>query len=729
MKLFSKIISKQEYIAGIVLKEEEGAIFYLAVSSDTGKCEKIDSERFKYTNSWERLVQDIDEALFKLENRNNSKVVKSIFFLYSHLVEIKNNNVKDQYLRKLKEVIAENQLTPLGFIEHHQAISAYLAEKEQAPLTAILVEIDKPEVSVFVYKGGELKFVTQVAKTQALASDIAEAFSQIPKETILPSRLILYNSSDLEQESTQILNYRFPEEQFIQLPKVEVLTAEEIDTALIKAFETEFSSEGQNAKIAQFTADVATTPTLNDSEDNLGFVIGEDLRESAVPPQEQSVVTDKTEDDYIGNDAEEEVERAESPAVDTEKLSSNESSTDSILEQDYPKSLDTDMPDKFNLKKLNSYFVWLLAHFKKRMTFLFGLGAIIAVFVGALFFFHKATLTIFFESTPVEEELVLTNEPKITAVEADLSDKVTVATTGTDEIGESSAGEVTIYNAQTSEKTFPKGTTLTAQGKEYLLNEEVKVASASTQLTSGGDLLTVTGKKKTKITASQIGPEYNLDKDTKMVIDAAPVNNYYAMTETAISGGTKKKVRTVSETDLEKAIAAVEKKIKEKSIESEESDKERKTIAQLASLDTQKETYSAEVGEEAQSLTVEIAATVASFAYSEEEMKQLLVEKLKETVPEGYTIRPQDINYKIVSATNEDETVLTLEVRAKPIYSVDSSKVAMALRGKKEVKVGRILKDQFDAQGYELKIHSQLPFIKLMMPFFSRNIEIKTKSL
>ena len=60
---FSKKEQKEFYL-GIFLKEDQGVL--MTFLKESGKLELVDREKFTYTNGWENLTDDVDEALYKL---------------------------------------------------------------------------------------------------------------------------------------------------------------------------------------------------------------------------------------------------------------------------------------------------------------------------------------------------------------------------------------------------------------------------------------------------------------------------------------------------------------------------------------------------------------------------------------------------------------------------------------------------------------------------------------
>jgi len=151
---FSKKIQKQSYYLGIFLKEEEGILLVISQSA-TGAIVQ-EREKFNYSNGWENLSNDIDEILYRMEKKFNYQFSKTIFFVYSHLVDDKTGDIKKPYLQKIKDLVKNLEIEAVGYIECYEAVSSLLEEKEEIPLTAVLVELDKSQIGIFVYKGGKL---------------------------------------------------------------------------------------------------------------------------------------------------------------------------------------------------------------------------------------------------------------------------------------------------------------------------------------------------------------------------------------------------------------------------------------------------------------------------------------------------------------------------------------------------------------------------------------------
>ncbi len=264
--IFNKKKNKEKnFYFGLILKEEEGCGIVIEINELTKTVRNIDEKIFKYSNGWEYLVEDVDQVLYDLEQRNNLKLHNIIFFLYSHLVDQNNKQIKKNYSQRIKSIADKLEIKPLGFIEYHEAIATYQSEQDEAPLTSIIVELDKPVVSVFIYKSGELFFSDSVGKTEDIVTDLEAIFTKI-QGTVLPARIILYDSSSLIAESHKISSHKFKDGLFIQLPKVEILREQDVIASLLNSFSNQF-----------FNKNTEQPNNVVQQADIMGFVIGEDI--------------------------------------------------------------------------------------------------------------------------------------------------------------------------------------------------------------------------------------------------------------------------------------------------------------------------------------------------------------------------------------------------------------------------------------------------------------------
>ena len=655
-----------ETYLGLFLKEDSGTA--LVLEEKNGELIILEKQRFNYSNSWENLIEDVDEVLLKLEKQTKKNLNKTIIFVYSHFVDEKTGEIKKPYLTTIKDLFKNLELKPLGYIESYQGVLNHLEGKESSPLTAILVELDRTNFGVFVYKLGTRVFGESLARTDNLIDDLSEVFSKL-KGSLLPSRIILYNTSDLDSKSAEILAHRWSPQMFVNLPRVEIVKEDDLLRNLVKIFYDQIH-QGQS-------------DNKEPVKEVMGFMINSDIQKKQ-PADEQSSV--KKEDQSF-------------------KLNINIKNIISRIGLSGLK-----MPGG---KKITLIVAGLVIGLSLTLTEVY---------------FHKADLTVFLPTKSVEKKVGLDElKVPVATISADFSK--TSSVTGKRDIGEKAKGEVTIHNFDDQEKVFAKATVLQAKGLEFTLDEEVKVASASVLPDNSAKL---PGKSKAKMTASKIGSDSNLAKGQKFSIGSLSINTYFALNEAAFSGGTKKEVKTVSKTDLEdlKTVLLAEAKkdltakIK-KSLKTNE-----KLFESLTEYEFKSQTFSREVGEEASDLNLKAKVTASYYLYDNRELLVLIKKSLSKEIPEGYSVDEEKIAYNITKAKKTgDKIVLEIEVKTNAMKTVAPEKVIMAVTGKRSSQLDKIVKTEFGALGYKLDIKPSWPLIGNFLPLIKKNINLKFSSL
>ena len=191
MKLpfFQKRKIEQGVFFGLFLKESEAIALVLKMHNS--QLTLIDEEKFTYSNGWNNLAEDIDQVILKLEQKVNITIKDTIFFLYSNLIDEKTKEVKKEFFAKIKELVKKLDLKALGYIECYEAVKYILEKKEEIPLSTILIELDQANLSLFIYKRGQIVFVRTITFTGNLIDDLLTCFQEIKGKFVLPSRIVL----------------------------------------------------------------------------------------------------------------------------------------------------------------------------------------------------------------------------------------------------------------------------------------------------------------------------------------------------------------------------------------------------------------------------------------------------------------------------------------------------------------------------------------------------------
>lgn len=666
--LNKKTKSEEKYL-GLLLKEQDGVLMILA--KEEGRLVLQEKINFSYSNGWENLTDDVDENL-SLLTLGKEKISKLIIFVYSHLVDQATKQIQRPILSSIKKMVEELAFSPLGYIEVGEAVASFLQKEENLSLNSILVEIDKTQLSIFVYKNNQIVFKKVVSRTDNFIDDLLTVFKEKGKE-FLPSKIILYNSKDLDEKAEAILSYRWPHEYFLQLPKVAIIKEEEVIKAVIFIFETQLKEEGDFLKEKE-----------EKKEERMGFLIGKDIKEVSLIEKKESFFEKFL---YF---------RFKPPSFRNLSFS-------------FPK-----ISFKFRLPSFSlPFFVFLL---------------LLGGFFVNEWFFHKLTLTLYPETKKLDKEMVLLGSLKkedgfdklpITKKEQELNLSSSKKTTGEKEVGQKAKGEVIIFNSDLdSSYTLPKETVLVSEnGLKFFLEEEVKVASAS------GDASNLKpSTAKGKVVALSIGPEYNLKEDSKFLIEGKS-KNIMAKNETPFSGGTRNKIKTVSKDDLEE----LRKKIKEEAKKNRPIlDKDKKIIFDLTEVELKEEEFSKELGEEAEEVSLKAKVSKKFYLYDENQLKNRVVFFLQKELPSGFKIKKETLKASLLEAKKEEKDTLSLrfKIEGKAVFEVPILTLKKELIFVSKEKMADILKDKYKIGRYDFRLSPGLLIFE-KTPLFDKNIEVK----
>lgn len=719
--MFKKKDNPREYYFGLFLRSDSAVGFIFEMIE--GKASLVAKEMKKFTNGWESVIDDIDELLAILESETGIHVTQSIYFVYSYFIDQATGEIREPYKKVIKSISKELELKPLGYIECHEAVKSMLEKKDSSPLNGILVELDTSHASLYIFKGGKMIHNDQIPRTDSLVDDLMEMFNKKKDHYLLPSRVTVYGSSKLTTESELIKEHSWPEDLFIQSPRVVTIKSEELLTGLGQTFMSQMEQENTVAAVEKEEetdplADLppeeeekpepkakhsrkkeASSTVVHDDQsdpdeaDKMGFLIGGDVTDdpNILPPATSTAAAAVPFSNPLAG------------------LSMPSFSMPSI-------SLPTTGAKGFVI-----------------------IGAVLAI-VGAAgaveYFFHSARISIALPSESVSDSYNL--EAPINSsigsrlavakktVELELTDKV--ATSGKREVGEKAKGTVVINNFEDRPLTFSAGTKLTINSLEFTLDSDVTIASASAR---GNTVEAQT--KEASVTAAAIGEDYNIAAEKTLSVAGAP-SRTTAVSKGAFSGGKKEELRTVATKDIDSLEDRVLKKGKEgsnaeisRNLKSNE-----KLIENLTEVVVDSSEYSGEVGEEADEVSITAKVNIEYYVYDEEQLQKELVSKLGKEVPQGFKIEQGKVSYKLQEANkNEDEDGVTLEIRsdAKAVKQVEQDRIIKRITGKTVNAAKQIIQDEFDAESVEVdKNASPLLVFNSMLPFHTKKIEVEFTS-
>lgn len=717
--LFSpKKTQKKEYYAAVSLREKDGELRILEIDENRHIVRALVRKSFGYTNGWVNIVEDIDEVLYLCERETGFEARSILFILYSHLVDQETKSIKKVYYDCIKETVKQLDLRTVGYMEYHEAVSRYYADQEKFPLHSLIVEVDHPSIMTFLYQDGQLVGSEIIQRSNQCAADLEVSLQKLCLEAILPTRIILYESPSLVSDSTPIVSHEWPEELFPQQPTIDVLKPSELENALIhgiswQLFATDTASQAPSRE---------STPVLPPQQEI--YPPDEDVVVVADKPVQEVAPHDTIEQDTdlgaLGfvHDGEVRDSSAVSSREDFPRLSERGAGLLSGL---------SGMLSKFSLPQIT---IPTSMTGNKRI----GIIAIASILLigggvfGLLYGLHKAKLTLVYALPVVKETVRLDSPLPVKKAEKEVSAHVSIVTTGSKEVGEKAKGTVTIYNTEEKVQTFTKGTTIRSGSQEFLLDRDVKVASASEQLTSGGDVLTVTGKESSTATAKDIGEEYNVKKDTKFSIGSQSQSSVFAVATNAFSGGSKKKVQAASKEDVAKLRSEADKQLKAELGKALQSDESTGIVDSLTDLSAGKEKFSTDLDKEAKSIDLTKTATATYYTYDKVETKAIVLTALQKSLGSKYDVAKSKVSFKIASAELDGDTVTAdLDTSLSPVPVLDIEKVKTDIRGKSLDALDEYVRTNLKASEITLRPVHSLLFLNDRVPFFAKNIEIEVE--
>jgi hypothetical protein len=495
--------------------------------------------------------------------------------------------------------------------------------------------------------------------------DILSILKDRKDDFLIPTRLIIYNSKEIEYYLLLRLHYQWSENIFSQTPKVEILKEEELFKSLI------FILNQQLINGEPYTEE------FYEKDERMGFVIGKDIID---------IKKETKKDNYEERLTEKKVNFFQRISIFiSEKL---------IKISQLIKGLE----EFLNNKTLN------------KLGFLFALVLILILLFVNEYFFHKAKIIVYLPTKKVSQVVDLDLDYFISTFSSSLKEQKTV--TGVKTIGEKATGEVVVYNTNLNkEKVIKKGTEVESNGLKFVFNEVIIVASAESA--------TLPGKATAKLIASQIGEEYNISKGKKFNID----DTSYAESINDFKGGSKKQIKVISQKDIDE----LENLILEKgqTVKNPKIDNKKISLINLRKINIEKKEIEGEIGEEADSVSYKATLAITDFYVSKDQLINRLIVKLKDNISDDFQIDKNGIIYKIKDYQLKQKKInLKIDSKVNFIKSFNTGNLLKEIRGKTKVSLDKILKKKYKALGDELVVKSFLPLFDSFLPIFKKNIEI-----
>lgn len=332
--------------------------------------------------------------------------------------------------------------------------------------------------------------------------------------------------------------------------------------------------------------------------------------------------------------------------------------------------------------------------------------------------FAKNTITVYVTPETISETVDLAmktsaNAPDIKSgvfplekIEVNLEVEGTRQVTGEKMVGEKAVGTVTIFNRTNEDVQFPSGTKLISEGEkslEFFLRESVTVEAKTVDLDSAVDRL---GESQVEVIAGDIGPDYNLPKNSLFVIEGKSENDYIARAHDDITGGSNRKVSAVSPDDISGLRSLLEEELSQKA--TEELEKKVGSGMKLINNDpvVKVENYSTnrKEGEEAQQLNGTISGIAYLLVYNETRLEEAALSYIREIAGDDLSLISNTVDVRFdKEIEEEDEVKGKLIVEAKLFPNIDLKEISRKLVKSNKNQVNKIIREYPRIYRFEVK--------------------------
>lgn len=685
--LLSKDANKKEYFWSLVIEPNwiQAGIWTIT----DGKAEVVATSPPSAWESDEELVSSADTALSTIVSNlpeDADEPSKTVFGVSSNWV--KDGEIKKEFLAKLKKLCSELSLQPTGFVTLPEAISHFVKTEEGSPLSAVLVGITNENLEVSVFRLGRLVGTSHVARSVSVFDDVIEGLTRFASDDNLPSRFILYDGKEgeLEDARQSLLSSQWDELEkikFLHTPKVELFNPEKkvIAVSLGGASEMggvtgvagEEEEETKQEDLNKEEVENVQVPTSGISAQDVGFVVGEDIKDAKVTPNEEGP-QEKRED----------VVHAQ-PQPDSQQVS----------QESHPQSFKMGGITNFFSKlkiSVTAFFAGKKLPEAGSRTFLFGGIFFVVVLVGlflAWWFLPKATVTIYVSPKKLDEKVSFTVDSSASSVDfvkktlpgktikTFVSGDKTKSTSGTKTVGERAKGTVEIRNGTSSPIRFSAGTTIASSNLEFTLDNSASVSAA---LSPGSP-----GTATVDVTASDIGAEYNLGKDETFSVSNYPKAEVDAVAQNDFSGGSSREISAVSESDQKTLLDDLTAELKDKAksdLISKVGADETLIDGSLVATPSAKQ-FSNKVGDEADTLKLSLDLDVDGVVVKKQDLFDLANEILKGSIPQGFVLRQSQMTTDLtLSSSKNGKYQLDGSIGANLLPEINTVDIANNIKGK-----------------------------------------------
>ncbi len=779
----------QEYFLAFLLRDEH--VHAVVFEEIAGRIQVIGQGKADLPTSLERLspenlLASADRAISIAEQSlpEGVQTHKTVFGVKESWVE--DSHITKEYLGKLKQMSEELDLQPIGFLVFPEAIAHLLQKEEGAPISGILVDVGKKQVSLTLIRAGRIVETKEVPLEASLTQTVETALQQFENVEIFPSRLILFDNGDKKAENAFISHHWNKSLPFLHVPQVSTLSADFDTRAILFGTATQMgfdavdlvkappvlkvpkgTNELEETKVVSNAANTKETKEIEEAEEPEEPLAKETSILPESPPyskhpslfqkEEAEEIPDDSSQEYFGFVKDEDIAKTETPHVSHVQSDSFEEIPEEVKEEEESHAvfgfsasgpafvegakttfahIKKGLPKNFSLfKDLSSLFGSISSRILRGNKFIFivpvFLVLLVLFFIWYIFGIH-ANIVLSLSPKIIEQNQSVTFSTTGTTdttsgtiagsvVSASEDGKVSGSATGSKDVGDKAKGAVTIVSTLTSSTKLTKGTTVTYNDLKYILDNDTQIASSSG---NAGDFITVSG---VNVTASDIGPSYNLPSGSKFAIGTYTKSDMIAKNDNAFTGGSKKTVTVVAQKDLDSLSSQLIDSLVDKAKQDlqQQATNDVVILPDFTKKTVVKNSFDKKVGDEASTINLSGTVSYQSLSYKKSDIDAYTKSAMKDQLPHDLTLSPTGITYDVKDLTVKDGSAkATLDMKASMLPNLDKSTLATQVAGKSFVQAKEILSGSPQFAGVTFKLSPNLFFLPQILPRLSGNITI-----
>lgn len=610
-----------------------------------------------------------------------------------------------------------------------------MEKKEGVPISAILAELDKKNITLSLIRAGKIVHTQSSVIEESIVKTTDKLLHFFTDYGILPSRIILLDAEE-DNLNQEFISHPWSKSlPFLHFPQIETLPggfdAQAVLSGAVSQMGFELLGETPDRKPLRQTqtqeeaagegvpqADKGNGESLleKDSED-LGFIKEGDIAQINLDRSNISNISEEAEEKAIGKELPE---------------------TKAVINRLSVKRLLTFSNAIFISLKgiLAKMHLPSLPAFRKNKLFILPLVFALMIAIFVLYLLKaSAKVILFVNPNSLEKTQNITFSPNagtdfskdiIHASPISVSETGSVSTnsTGTKEIGNKAKGSITIVSLLPNQQTFEQGTSVkSSNGLEFTTDSSITVASSS----GATDPQT----QKVNVTAKDIGKKYNLPSGTKFTIGSFDSSSAQGENDTPFSGGSKKEITVVSKNDYDKLLAELPKSLE---------DKAKKDIAQKVSPDMgiipllTGETVTAKyfdknIGDQTAQVTLKATVSYQSLSYKKSDLNTFSLH-LFQNRAQSETVTASGVSLSLKDIKeNSDKTVsANLKATASLLPKINNRQLIEQIKGKPIQDATRILSKLPQVRDVSVKLSPALPLLPGLLPRMGRNIIIIIKN-